>query len=86
MYLLAVFILDTAIVFENTSLRINILPIAPKWNIDSKAMISNDILLQFNVSVSLIFYSIQMGFFKRADPYGTTMEKAQLRPQASSEA
>lgn len=27
-----------------------------------------------------------MGFFKRSDPYGTTMEKAQLRPQASSEA
>ncbi|KAM3878043.1 integrin alpha-5-like [Diretmus argenteus] len=34
----------------------------------------------------LIYLLYKMGFFKRADPYGTTMEKAQLRPQASSEA
>ena len=30
--------------------------------------------------------SLQLGFFKRSDPYGTAMEKAQLKPQASSEA
>ncbi|CAB1354222.1 unnamed protein product, partial [Coregonus sp. 'balchen'] len=29
---------------------------------------------------------LAMGFFKRSDPYGTAMEKAQLKPQASSEA
>ncbi|KAM3622097.1 uncharacterized protein V6R79_020290 [Siganus canaliculatus] len=34
----------------------------------------------------LIYLLYKMGFFKRADPYGTTMEKAQLKPQASSEA
>lgn len=34
----------------------------------------------------LIYFLYKMGFFKRTDPYGTTMEKAQLRPQASSEA
>lgn len=34
----------------------------------------------------LIYLLYKMGFFKRSDPYGTTMEKAQLRPQASSEA
>ncbi|XP_051932919.1 integrin alpha-5-like isoform X2 [Hippocampus zosterae] len=34
----------------------------------------------------LIFLLYKMGFFKRSDPYGTTMEKARLRPQASSEA
>lgn len=72
--------------FLNTSFRINIPRIPPKWNVDSKEMISTDKLLQLNFFVSLIFYPIQMGFFKRADPYSTTMEKAQLRPQASSEA
>nr|XP_046240798.1 integrin alpha-5-like isoform X2 [Scatophagus argus] len=34
----------------------------------------------------LIYLLYKMGFFKRSDPYGTTMEKAQLKPQASSEA
>lgn len=34
----------------------------------------------------LIYLLYKIGFFKRADPYGTTMEKAQLKPQASSEA
>ncbi|KAJ3603121.1 hypothetical protein NHX12_030865 [Muraenolepis orangiensis] len=34
----------------------------------------------------LIYLLYKMGFFKRSDPYGTTMEKAELRPQASSEA
>ncbi|XP_061688753.1 integrin alpha-5-like isoform X2 [Syngnathoides biaculeatus] len=34
----------------------------------------------------LIYLLYKMGFFKRSDPYGATMEKAQLRPQASSEA
>ncbi|XP_072238998.1 integrin alpha-5-like [Leuresthes tenuis] len=34
----------------------------------------------------LIYLLYKMGFFKRADPYGTTMEKAHLKPQASSEA
>lgn len=36
--------------------------------------------------ILLSYISLQMGFFKRSDPYGTTMEKAQLKPQASSEA
>ncbi|KAG7275901.1 LOW QUALITY PROTEIN: hypothetical protein CRUP_009590 [Coryphaenoides rupestris] len=34
----------------------------------------------------LIYLLYKMGFFKRSNPYGTTMEKAKLRPQASSEA
>uniref|UniRef100_A0A674EH51 Integrin subunit alpha 5 n=1 Tax=Salmo trutta TaxID=8032 RepID=A0A674EH51_SALTR len=34
----------------------------------------------------LIYVLYKMGFFKRSDPYGTAMEKAQLKPQASSEA
>ncbi|KAM9409780.1 integrin alpha-5-like isoform 1-T1 [Pholidichthys leucotaenia] len=34
----------------------------------------------------LIYLLYKMGFFKRPDPYGTTMEKAKLKPQASSEA
>ncbi|KAF7648225.1 hypothetical protein LDENG_00160240 [Lucifuga dentata] len=34
----------------------------------------------------LIYLLHKMGFFKRSDPYGTAMEKARLRPQASSEA
>lgn len=38
------------------------------------------------VLILLSYISLQMGFFKRSDPYGTTMEKAQLKPQASSEA
>uniref|UniRef100_A0A6Q2Z3Z3 Integrin alpha-2 domain-containing protein n=1 Tax=Esox lucius TaxID=8010 RepID=A0A6Q2Z3Z3_ESOLU len=37
--------------------------------------------------LSLLIYALyKLGFFKRADPYGTAMEKAQLKPQASSEA
>lgn len=38
------------------------------------------------ILIFLSYTSLQMGFFKRSDPYGTTMEKAQLKPQASSEA
>uniref|UniRef100_A0A7N6A0J0 Integrin alpha-2 domain-containing protein n=1 Tax=Anabas testudineus TaxID=64144 RepID=A0A7N6A0J0_ANATE len=34
----------------------------------------------------LIYLLYKMGFFKRSGPYGTTMEKAKLKPQASSEA
>uniref|UniRef100_A0AAY4ED62 Integrin alpha 5 n=1 Tax=Denticeps clupeoides TaxID=299321 RepID=A0AAY4ED62_9TELE len=34
----------------------------------------------------LIYVLYKLGFFKRSDPYGTAMEKAQLKPQASSEA
>nr|XP_015815467.2 integrin alpha-5 isoform X1 [Nothobranchius furzeri] len=34
----------------------------------------------------LIYLLYKMGFFKRSDPYGTTMEKAHLKPQASYEA
>uniref|UniRef100_H2M919 Uncharacterized protein n=1 Tax=Oryzias latipes TaxID=8090 RepID=H2M919_ORYLA len=34
----------------------------------------------------LIYLLYKMGFFKRSDPYATTMEKAKLKPQASSEA
>ncbi|KAG7470326.1 integrin alpha-5-like [Solea senegalensis] len=34
----------------------------------------------------LIYLLYKMGFFKRSDPYSTTMEKAQLKPQASFEA
>lgn len=36
--------------------------------------------------ILLIYLLYKMGFFKRSDPYGTTMEKAHLKPQASSEA
>lgn len=48
-------------------------------------------LIAFTSRIDLVFIllsyiSLQMGFFKRSDPYGTTMEKAQLKPQASSEA
>ncbi|RMB90307.1 hypothetical protein DUI87_33192 [Hirundo rustica rustica] len=31
-------------------------------------------------------HRLQLGFFKRSGPYGTAMEKAQLKPQAASEA
>uniref|UniRef100_A0A3Q0S9A1 Integrin, alpha 5 (fibronectin receptor, alpha polypeptide) n=1 Tax=Amphilophus citrinellus TaxID=61819 RepID=A0A3Q0S9A1_AMPCI len=34
----------------------------------------------------LIYILYRLGFFKRSDPYGTAMEKAQLKPQAASEA
>ncbi|XP_061695593.1 integrin alpha-5 isoform X1 [Syngnathoides biaculeatus] len=34
----------------------------------------------------LIFVLYKFGFFKRSLPYGTAMEKAQLKPQAASEA
>ncbi|KAJ8358724.1 hypothetical protein SKAU_G00152490 [Synaphobranchus kaupii] len=34
----------------------------------------------------LIYVLYKLGFFKRSLPYSTTMEKAQLKPQASSEA
>ncbi|XP_041946476.1 integrin alpha-5-like [Alosa sapidissima] len=37
--------------------------------------------------LALVIYILyKLGFFKRSDPYGTAMEKAQLKPQASSEA
>uniref|UniRef100_A0A3Q1C9D7 Integrin alpha-2 domain-containing protein n=1 Tax=Amphiprion ocellaris TaxID=80972 RepID=A0A3Q1C9D7_AMPOC len=41
------------------------------------------LLSQYFVSCHVF---LQMGFFKRSDPYATTLEKAQLKPQASSEA
>ncbi|KAG7249379.1 hypothetical protein CRUP_015985, partial [Coryphaenoides rupestris] len=31
----------------------------------------------------LIYVLYKLGFFKRSLPYGTAMEKAQLKPQAS---
>lgn len=34
----------------------------------------------------LIYILYKLGFFKRSVPYGTAMEKAQLKPQATSEA
>ncbi|XP_072305347.1 integrin alpha-5 [Eucyclogobius newberryi] len=34
----------------------------------------------------LIYILYKLGFFKRSVPYGTAMEKAQLKPQAASEA
>ncbi|GLD50337.1 integrin alpha-5 [Lates japonicus] len=34
----------------------------------------------------LIYVLYKFGFFKRSLPYGTAMEKAQLKPQAASEA
>uniref|UniRef100_A0AAX7VVZ9 Integrin alpha-2 domain-containing protein n=1 Tax=Astatotilapia calliptera TaxID=8154 RepID=A0AAX7VVZ9_ASTCA len=34
----------------------------------------------------LIYILYRLGFFKRSDPYGTAMEKAELKPQAASEA
>ncbi|XP_024148289.1 integrin alpha-5 isoform X2 [Oryzias melastigma] len=34
----------------------------------------------------LIYVLYRLGFFKRSGPYGTAMEKAQLKPQAASEA
>uniref|UniRef100_A0A8C5BRY3 Integrin, alpha 5 (fibronectin receptor, alpha polypeptide) n=1 Tax=Gadus morhua TaxID=8049 RepID=A0A8C5BRY3_GADMO len=34
----------------------------------------------------LIYVMYKLGFFKRSLPYGTAMEKAQLKPQAASEA
>ncbi|XP_029007315.1 integrin alpha-5-like isoform X2 [Betta splendens] len=34
----------------------------------------------------LIYLLYKIGFFKRSGPYGTAMEKAKLKPQASSEA
>uniref|UniRef100_A0A8C8FWM8 Integrin alpha-2 domain-containing protein n=1 Tax=Oncorhynchus tshawytscha TaxID=74940 RepID=A0A8C8FWM8_ONCTS len=37
--------------------------------------------------LALVIYVLyKLGFFKRSNPYGTAMEKAQLKPQASSEA
>ncbi|XP_063997079.1 integrin alpha-5 isoform X2 [Pogoniulus pusillus] len=37
--------------------------------------------------LALLCYGLyKLGFFKRAGPYGTAMEKAQLKPQAASEA
>uniref|UniRef100_A0AAX7UJV6 Integrin alpha-2 domain-containing protein n=1 Tax=Astatotilapia calliptera TaxID=8154 RepID=A0AAX7UJV6_ASTCA len=53
-------------------------------------------LQDFELCITALYYqgtvyfftriSCEMGFFKRSDPYGTTMEKAKLKPQASSEA
>ncbi|RXM92536.1 Integrin alpha-5 [Acipenser ruthenus] len=34
----------------------------------------------------LIYILYKLGFFKRSLPYGTAMEKAELKPQAASEA
>uniref|UniRef100_A0A4W5P4Q6 Integrin subunit alpha 5 n=1 Tax=Hucho hucho TaxID=62062 RepID=A0A4W5P4Q6_9TELE len=56
--------------------------IAPKLKPTGSTKASAIYLLNF----SFLFPSFQMGFFKRSDPYGTAMEKAQLKPQASSEA
>lgn len=37
--------------------------------------------------LGLLCYGLyKLGFFKRSGPYGTAMEKAQLKPQAASEA
>ncbi|XP_015706552.1 integrin alpha-5-like [Coturnix japonica] len=37
--------------------------------------------------LGLLSYGLyKLGFFKRSVPYGTAMEKAQLKPQAASEA
>lgn len=37
--------------------------------------------------LALLCYGLyKLGFFKRSGPYGTAMEKAQLKPQAASEA
>uniref|UniRef100_A0A4W5P7C6 Integrin subunit alpha 5 n=1 Tax=Hucho hucho TaxID=62062 RepID=A0A4W5P7C6_9TELE len=54
--------------------------IVPLWII-ILAILSGLLLLAL-----LIYVLYKMGFFKRSDPYGTAMEKAQLKPQASSEA
>uniref|UniRef100_A0A8C7GN71 Integrin subunit alpha 5 n=1 Tax=Oncorhynchus kisutch TaxID=8019 RepID=A0A8C7GN71_ONCKI len=56
--------------------------IAPKLKPSGSTKASAIYLLNF----SFLFPSFQMGFFKRSNPYGTAMEKAQLKPQASSEA
>uniref|UniRef100_A0A6Q2YCX8 Integrin alpha-2 domain-containing protein n=1 Tax=Esox lucius TaxID=8010 RepID=A0A6Q2YCX8_ESOLU len=51
----------------------------------------NDMLnIVFSLNFSNLFFPLfsppQLGFFKRSLPYGTAMEKAQLKPQAASEA
>lgn len=45
----------------------------------------NNLLLTL-CSHPMFVFSLQLGFFKRSGPYGTAMEKAQLKPQAASEA
>uniref|UniRef100_A0A8C3XVU7 Integrin subunit alpha 5 n=1 Tax=Chelydra serpentina TaxID=8475 RepID=A0A8C3XVU7_CHESE len=44
------------------------------------------ILLGLLLLALLIYVLYRLGFFKRSLPYGTAMEKAQLKPQAASEA
>ncbi|XP_074836404.1 integrin alpha-5 isoform X1 [Carettochelys insculpta] len=44
------------------------------------------ILLGLLLLLLLIYVLYKLGFFKRSLPYGTAMEKAQLKPQAASEA
>lgn len=44
------------------------------------------ILLGLLLLALLIYVLYKLGFFKRSLPYGTAMEKAQLKPQAASEA
>uniref|UniRef100_A0A8C8RU32 Integrin subunit alpha 5 n=1 Tax=Pelusios castaneus TaxID=367368 RepID=A0A8C8RU32_9SAUR len=44
------------------------------------------ILLGLILLALLIYVLYRLGFFKRSLPYGTAMEKAQLKPQAASEA
>ncbi|KAF3689426.1 Integrin alpha-5 Fibronectin receptor subunit alpha Integrin alpha-F [Channa argus] len=66
----------TAVVWNKPD---SVLPV-PVWII-ILAVLAGLLLLSL-----LIFLLYKMGFFKRSDPYGTTMEKAKLKPQASSEA
>ncbi|KAM6471354.1 integrin alpha-5 isoform 2-T2 [Liasis olivaceus] len=44
------------------------------------------ILIGLLLLALLIYVLYKLGFFKRSLPYGTAMEKAQLKPQATSEA
>lgn len=46
------------------------------------------VLIYVSCISEMFFFSffLQLGFFKRSDPYGTAMEKAELKPQAASEA
>ncbi|XP_013928490.1 PREDICTED: integrin alpha-5-like [Thamnophis sirtalis] len=44
------------------------------------------ILIGLLLLALLIYVLYKLGFFKRSLPYGTAMEKAQLKPQAASEA
>lgn len=44
------------------------------------------VLIYVSCISEMFFFFLQLGFFKRSDPYGTAMEKAELKPQAASEA